>query len=75
MSNYARQRLEYFEYTFSEIFAFSGSEKVKRKRKLLQTSLGSIETCFIWIVTQITAFANFHFCSDLLLLKVDKILS
>jgi len=29
MSRFARQRLEYFETTFSERFAFSGSGRVK----------------------------------------------
>jgi len=34
MSRCAKQRLEYFESTFSEIFAFSGSERVKSKSQL-----------------------------------------
>jgi len=52
--------------TFLLILAFSGSERVKRKPifwKLLQTALGSIQTCFHWIPTEIRAFGNFHFGS------------
>jgi len=67
MSLCARQCLEYFKFPFFEKIAFSGTERVKRKTfffwKLLQIALGSIETCFHWIPTEIRTFGNFHFGS------------